>query len=164
MATVRLAPGPVRVETTGAPGELPNPDRRAVLATLAAYVQDATLRPLAGRAPTLGTLSPDLAGALDERQRDALVDEGLPLAAGRPRVRAAPVPLTALLDGDGRPVLVGAALDVTVRAPRPGRGPIEVHRRGELVLRAVGGEWRISSFRLEVSRTPAGAPEAGGAR
>jgi len=164
VAAVRLVPGPVRVEPTGTPGELSGPDREAVLAALATYVQDATLRPLAGRAPTLGTLSPDLAGVLDEHQRDALLDEGLPRTPGRPRVQATPVPLTALLDGDGRPALVGAALDVTVRAPLAGRGSIEVHRRGELVLRPVGGQWRIASFRLEVSRTPAGTPEAGGAR
>ncbi len=163
--TVVLRPGPVEVVPTGVPGTLGDEERDAVLAALATYVDEATLRPLAGRRARLGAVEPALRSSLDAAQRDVALDGGLPRAAGRIRVRSAPVPLVALLDPGGDVALVGASLDVTVRA-RTRLGPLAVHRRGELVLTPADGGWQVTGFRLEVGREVPGtdrrrSPEAG---
>lgn len=157
---VVLRPGSVEVVPTGAPGTLGDTERDAVLAAVATYLDEATLRPLAGRRPRLRVIDPGLRSSLDAGQRDAALDGGLPRATGRVRVRAAPVPLVALLDPEGAVAIVGAALDVTVQAPTR-LGPVAVHRRGELVLSPADEGWQVTSFRFEVNREVPGTGRGG---
>jgi hypothetical protein len=67
---------------------------------------------------------------------------------------AQPIAITALSDPSKAIGLVGVPLNLQVSARTP-KGPVQVHRVGELALERAGGSWRIVGFRLAVSRAGA---------
>jgi hypothetical protein len=161
-ARVDAVAGMVGVATAGAPAELAAADRDAVVAAVGSYVQDATVAPLEGeKVPDLSDhFAAVSAGALQGAERDALVDTDVPAATGRVTPTLEPVNLRGLADANGTIDLVGATLDVTVRATAAG-GPITIHRTGELMFTRDAGTWKILGFRLAVTRDGAGLGAAG---
>ncbi|MBM3676114.1 MAG: hypothetical protein FJW88_14470 [Actinobacteria bacterium] len=161
-STMTIEAGTVTVESAGAPLGLADADRDAVVETVRRYVKAATVDPLLGEG--VGDLAPLLAATvgsgLTPADRAALVDEGLPESTGTVEAVVAPVVLTALADRAGAIDLVGAGLDVTVTA-KTARGPVVVHRAGELILVRDGAAWRIESFRLLVDRSGRGLSGGG---
>jgi len=154
---VRATAGTVDVASAGGPVTLADADRDAVLTAVAAYVQDASVAPLEGKAtPELaGRFTAAAAPALQGAQRDALVDTGVPHATGRVTATLQPVALRGLADRNGAIDLVGATLDATVKTTAAG-GPVTVHRTGELMFTRDAGAWKILGFTLAVSRDGAG--------
>jgi hypothetical protein len=163
-ARVRVTPGAVTVVTAGPPAQLADADRDAILAAVQSYVQDATVAPLEGAKQTPDLAShfvPAAAPALQGAERDALVDADVPPATGRVTPALQPVNLHALADPSGAIDLVGSTLDLTVQATAA-RGPITIHRSGELMFTRDAGTWKILSFRLAVTRDGAGLEGAAG--
>lgn len=154
---VDMVPGEVTVyKVAGDPTPLPDDVRNAVMATLAGYVNAATVKPLqkgraADDAVLAGTLAPVVAARLTGPDRAVLVDEGLPKAVSKIRVGATPIALTGLVDGDGRVVLVTAKLDSTTTT-KTAKGKLSIKRAGELVLTPETGTWKISGYTLTVDR------------
>ena len=152
-AHVRVTPGTVTVVTAGPPAELAASDRDAIVTAVGSYVQDATLAPLEGKqVPDLAShFTAAAAPALQGPERDALLDVDVPRATGRVTPSLQPVNLHALADNVGAIDLVGTTLDLTVQASAS-RGPITIHRSGELMFTRDGGTWKILSFKLAVTR------------
>jgi hypothetical protein len=156
-ARVKVTPLLVTVASAGPPAQLPDADKAAVFAAVGSYVQDASVDPLEGKA------TPDLAShfaaaaapALQGTERDALTDTDVPRSTGRVTATLKPVNLHALADSTGAIDLVGATLDLTVQAPAA-KGPITIHRTGELMFTRDAGTWKILSFKLAVTRDGAG--------
>jgi hypothetical protein len=154
---VQITRGLVTVASAGAPTQLPDTDRDAVLTAVRAYVQDATVAPLEGKkVPDLAShFAPTAAAAITGPERDALLDADVPRATGRLTVSVQPVSLKGLADPTGAIDLVGSTLDVTARTTAAG-GPITIHRTGELMFTRDAGTWKILSFTLAVTRDGAG--------
>ena len=68
--------------------------------------------------------------------------------------------LKALADPSGTISLVGSTLDLTVRTTTA-KGPVTIHRSGELMFTRDAGAWKIVSFKLAVTREGAGLDAAG---
>ena len=156
-ASVKVTPGLVSVASAGAPVQLSDADRNAVFAAVTDYVNAATIAPLEGKqAPDLSTqLTTAAAPALQGADRDALVDTDVPRATGRITATLQPVSLKGLADPSGAIPLVGSTLDLTVRTTTA-KGPITIHRSGELMFARDGNAWKITSFKLAVTREGAG--------
>jgi hypothetical protein len=150
---VEATAGLVGVATAGPPVELNAADRDAVVAAVGDYVQAATIDPLEGKqAPDLADqFAATSVGVLQGAERDALVDTDVPPATGRVTATIEPVNLRGLADRAGAVDLVGATVDVTVRATAAD-GPITIHRTGELMFTRETGTWKILGFKLAVTR------------
>jgi hypothetical protein len=156
-ANVRVTPGLTGVASAGAPVQLAATDRDAILTAVRAYVQDATVAPLEGeKVPDLAShFAPAAAPALNGPEHDALLDTDGPRARGRVTVSLLPVNVKGLADPSGAVDLIGATIDLTVRAGAAA-GPITIHRSGELMFTRDAGAWKILSFKLTVTRDGAG--------
>ena len=74
-------------------------------------------------------------------------------------VTLTPVNLTALADRAAKIDLVGATVDLTVRAATA-QGPVAIHRTGELMFTRQDNGWKILGFQLAVTRDGAGIDAA----
>jgi hypothetical protein len=134
-----------------------------VLESLRRYVDGATVRALhTGKAAAglASVVDPGVTAQLAGPDRSVLVDEGLPKATGAVDVRGPAVPLTALVDADGKPLLVIATvqLDVTTAT---GRGAVHIVRAGDLdFVPAADGTWQLTGYDLTVRRDGKGVPGA----
>jgi len=157
--SVELTLGDLTVETVNSfnsGAEFPTEASDAALAVLESYVQEATVVPLRkGKAngTTLAELFDEPAVArLAGTDRGLLLDEGLPKAVGKVTVKSPPVALTALMDRDGKVVLVTATVDLDIKA-QARHGVMTVKRTGTLVLRPqLDASWKITAWTLHVER------------
>jgi hypothetical protein len=152
---IDLKVGDVVVESLGDPAELPRQARNRVLEQVQRYVDEATLAPLIDGEPAdLRPLFADtVAGRIGRsgRDRGALTDDLVPAASESIEARAKPVQLSALADGAGGWVMVGATVDYTVDATVDG-GPVTIHRVGDLYLAPSGKSWKIVAYDMGVGR------------
>lgn len=153
---IRATTAIVSVHSAGPETPFPEADKDAVLRRVETYVTDTTLAPLRGEKTDMADLfAPDAAPPATGLEYDAFTDAALPKATGKVTAKLEPVSLVALADPAGAIDLIGATIDLTVSATtRP--GPVNIHRTGELVFTRTGGEWRILSFKLAVTRDGAG--------
>jgi hypothetical protein len=136
---------------TGSSGKLDPAVTAAVESALSAYVQAATLDPLAGRAVVLtSALSPTLT-KLTDAERAAFTDEGAPVVTANPSATLT-VDLAGLSGPDKAVGAVVATIDLTVGGTTAGAATIQIHRHGTVVLVNDNG-WKIDSFNLNVDRT-----------
>lgn len=142
------------VESNGTAG--PTDDViKAITAVLDGYLAAAVVAPL-----HTGTAAGDLGGVLsadaiarlaaDPPARASLVDEGLPKATSIVATRA-DVVLGTVAAADEVTALVGARIDLVVRATGPGLD-VDIVRNGELVLAPEPEGWRIDSFVVRTTR------------
>ena len=128
----------------------------AVHATLDTYLAVAIVAPLHSGAPA-ADLSAVLSPAALERvtsdpaARATLVDEGLPPMTTSIAAERARATLSSVAGPDGQPAVVGAQLDLVIRATGPTLD-IDIVRQGEVVLVPEAGGWRIDSFVLTTKR------------
>lgn len=147
----------------GQPAQLTQAELDAVVATLLAYLREATVTPLylekpdedettttlAG-APSLESFFTDTAvGRLQTEDRLTLSDEHLPFAKDGVSTSKATVALTGIVQ-DGAAQFVNATIDVVMLVK--GDDEITVMRSGDLVLRSVDGTWKIAAYKLSVTR------------
>jgi len=150
-------PGFVNVVSVSGAHDLPAADQQAIVDNVAAYVQAATIDPLHGK-PTTGLAKlfvPTALPAITGPERVTLVDADLPATKGPVTTKLGPVSLHGLADGTGAIDLIGAGIDLTVAA-RSARGPITIHRTGELMFERDTGGWKILGFQLAVTRDGTG--------
>lgn len=155
---VTMTSGDVTVYKVGdAPDTIPDDVRNAVMATLTGYVNAATVIPLqkgvVDDAGLATALAPAVAARLAGPDRAVLVDEGLPKAKSKSKVKvsATPVALTGLADGAGSVVVVTATVDTTTTA-KTTKGKLVIKRTGDLVLEPDNGTWKITGYTLNVDR------------
>ncbi|GMU78402.1 MAG: hypothetical protein AMXMBFR46_11970 [Acidimicrobiia bacterium] len=153
---VSIVPGELTVYRVGdAPPTLPDSVRDKVMATLGAYVNAATVRPLqkgtVDDAALAGALGPSVTARLGGPDRAVLLDEGVPRATKKIVVAAAPVALTGLADAQGNVVVVTAGLDATTTT-KTEKGKVSIKRTGELVLTPEADTWKITGYTLTVDR------------
>jgi hypothetical protein len=152
---IDLKVGDVVVESLGDPAELPRQARNRVLEQVQRYVDEATLAPLIDGEPA--DLRPLFADTVAQRigrsgrDRGALTDDLVPAASESIEARAKPVQLSALADGAGGWVMVGATVDYTVDATVDG-GPVTIHRVGDLYFEPAGKAWKIVAYDVGVGR------------
>ena len=162
-ARVKVTVGLVNVASAGSVVSLADTDRDAVVTAIGAYIKAATLDPLKAKttAPPAAALqalmAPSAAPALAGPEADGFLDSGLGPVTGVIKTTVTPVNLGGLADTSGAVDLVGATLDLTVKAKSP-RGPFVIHRTGELMFTRDAGGWKILSFKLAVTRDGAGLP------
>jgi hypothetical protein len=156
---VTFTAGPVTVQRTAAAGEAAPADVDALLAASAAYVRAASLDPMAGRSGSLRSITtPEAATRTGGADADALSD----LALGKVsdvQVTAKPAPVTVLTDASGAAVLGAVTVDLTITGNAP-KGPVTVHRTGELAFTRGPSGWLLDSWRLTVTRSGRGVPAA----
>jgi hypothetical protein len=165
-STLAVNTGIVNVVSASGPVEMAPADRKAVVAAIRAYVKSATVQPLASRPST--TPSPQLqqlfttasVASLTGPEADSVSDTGIAGSAKNIRTTIAPVNIGGLADKAGAVDLIGATLDLTATAHAT-RGPITIHRTGELMFTRDGTTWKILGFTLAVTRSGAGlGPES----
>jgi hypothetical protein len=158
---MRVGAGHLDVERVGAsPTDFPSDVRDRVVTTVKAYLTAATVKPLrrgAVDANALGAVADaTVLARLNGPDRSTLVDEALPKAVGRMKVRARPLDLTGLADANGQVVLVTAALTVDVDG-RSQQGRWRITRTGDLVMAPQpDGSWKLSGYDLAVTRSGKG--------
>ena len=154
---VDLQPG----ETTAAAaspfsGTVPPEVPGQILSVLGTYVEDGIVAPLrkgkADDAALATVFDPAAIAALVGDQRAIVLDEGLPKAVGKVTVTTPPVPLTVLLDKDGKAIAVSAGVQLAVTA-RVEKGNVQINRTGTFVFApdAAGG-WKITGWTLSTDR------------
>lgn len=160
IGSVRLTAGPVTVERAGATGSADGPTVDALLAAAASVIRASSVDPLAGRPVRLDGLSTTAAAPLTRGVEAAtLTDAGYgPLTDLE--FAAQPAAVTLLTDASGAAVLGAVAIDVTATG-RDDRGPVRVHRVGELEFVRDGATWLLDSWRLTVTRDGRGVGPAG---
>lgn len=157
--TISFTAGPVSVQRTAATGEAAPADVDALLTAAAAYVRAASLDPMAGRSGSLRSITTSAAAARTTgADADALTDTGLGKVRDV-RVTAEPAPVTILTDADGAAVLGAVTIDVTITGDAA-KGPITIHRTGELAFTKGASGWSLDSWRLTVTRDGRGVPAA----
>ena len=161
VANLSVKLGLAGVASAGAPVQLADADRQAVLNAVSGYIQNATLEPLqhptadpAGK-KLAALLAPSAIAALTGPEHDALTDIGVGPATKAVTTKLVPVSLAGLADKTGAVDLIGATLDLTV-ATQAKLGPITIHRTGELMFVRDGSAWKILGFKLAVERDGAG--------
>ncbi|HEX4978862.1 MAG TPA: hypothetical protein VFV35_02245 [Acidimicrobiales bacterium] len=152
-AALRWEVGPVDPQGTAPPDPAVV---AAVEGTLDAYLQQAVVVPLRTGKPAAGLEAVLSAAALervaaDPAARSTLLDEGLPPATTSIRAERATAALTSVAGPDGVTAVVGARLDLALRARGPGL-EVDIVRQGELTLVQEGDGWRIDSFQLRTQR------------
>lgn len=155
--TVSIEPGDVTVESAGAPVELPDADRKAILDGVRAYVEDGVVATLRDGQPKAMKSVFDAAALAQVKGGDTAVlfDDGAPPAKGDITATTKPVTITALADATGTIVLVTAKLNLTVTAGTED-GDLTTQRVGELTFAPSADGWKITAFDLSVRRTGAG--------
>lgn len=179
-APLEVTPGTVTVASAGSAVQLADADRDAIISSVGAYINAASLVPLtaagsvparektAKRSQTASTTTASgaasgldalfaagAAPALAGPERDSLVDTGVGPATGTVKATVAPVNLVGLADRSGTIDLIGTTLDLTITTTGVG-GPISIHRAGELMFIRDGGRWAILGFKLAVTRQGSG--------
>lgn len=150
-------PGFVNVVSVNGEHSLTPADQRELLAAVVAYVRAASIAPLSGK-PATGVdalFVPAAAAAITGPERATLLDADLPATTGPVNARLGRVSLHGLADATGAIDLVGATIDLTVTT-RAAKGPITIHRTGELMYERDGGGWKVLGFQLAVTRDGAG--------
>lgn len=158
--SVDLQAGTATIESVGFPIEFPPEVRDQLLSTMGAYVDRAIVTPLrkgkADEAQLAEIFDAPAAARLTTPERGVLVDEGYPLAVGKIKVTSPPVPLTALIERDGKLVLAATGIDLQITA-RAEKGTIKIHRVGSLVYVPDGaGGWKITAWTLSIERSGPG--------
>ncbi|HUP86031.1 MAG TPA: hypothetical protein VM143_10225 [Acidimicrobiales bacterium] len=128
----------------------------AVRKTLDGWLASAVVAPLhsGGPAPDLTALftPPALERMSDPATRATLVDEGMPAASKAITADVAQVLLSSVAGPDEVIALIGARIEVKVRAVGPTLDADVVHQ-GELVLvPEADGTWKIDSFAIHTAR------------
>ena len=155
----RLTAGPVTVQRTGAAGSAEPSVVDALVAAAGSYVRAASLDPLEGRPVRLDALATEVARPLTRGPDGATLTDAGYGRLDELRVDARPVPVTVLTDAQGTAVLGTVTLDLTLTG-RNDRGPVRIHRTGELAFVREGDAWRLDSWRLAVTRDGRGVPAA----
>jgi len=131
----------------------------AVLKTLNAYVQQASIAPLATGQGAQG-LDKLFSGPAIQRLSDAtrqdrstVTDEGLQPATTKLQIDEATVALTGLADEDGTIGSVAAKLSVKVTVGTD-TGNYTVSRQGDLTMLPFAGNWFIDGWNLVVAAAP----------
>jgi len=132
--------------------KLPDDVRKAVVATLDAYVGKAMVDPLNSGQAAVGLDSVFTADGLAKlvpgsSDRAALVDDTRP-APGAVAPEREQVALTALTAPDGTVVVVDARVDLSLVFTMP-TGRLRIARVGDLVLVPANGGWRIDSYDMQ---------------
>ena len=135
---VVLRAGEVTADSAGPPVTVSPEQSAAVIDTIGAYLEAATVKPLRSAQPAA-----DLSAVFDPAalaratgvDRAAMVDEGLPKVTGDLDVVSTPVPITGLGDQDGNLVLVTAGIDA--RHHGQDRRPRSAPHRPARLLRAL---------------------------
>jgi hypothetical protein len=152
---IALRLGDVTVESLGEPVEMDRAVQRDVLAQVQRYVDEATLRPLVAGEPAdlEGMFSDGLTERIAARgaDRGALTDDAVPAATEPLTTRSKPVHLSALSNGLGGWVMVGATLDYTVETD-VGGSPVTIHRFGDIYLSPADDGWVITAYNVAVTR------------
>jgi hypothetical protein len=169
----KAPPSPTRTTTAAATGGLPTlhvnvagvddngtkgPDEAtvaAVKATLDRWLADAVVGPLHGGKPA-GDLSPIFTAAALERLADpsvraTFVDEGLPPATTSITPEKLEATLSSVAGPDEVVAVIGARLDLKLRAVGPSVD-VDIVHQGEVVLVPDGDGWKIDSFAVRASR------------
>jgi len=155
--SVAFTAGPVTVERTAAGGDAAPNDVEDLLEASAAYVRAASLDPMAGRPAALtGLTTPEAAARTAGPDAEAFTDAGMGRVEDL-RIRTTPAPITILTDATGTAVLAAVTIDVTITGETT-RGPVTVHRTGELAFTRSGDAWLLDSWRLQVTREGRGVP------
>lgn len=155
--SVSFTAGPVTVQRTAATGEAAPADVQALLDAAAAYVRAASLEPMAGRSGSLRAITtPAAATRTTATDADALSDAGLGRVSDV-KVTAKPAPVTILTDANGAAVLGAVTIDVTITGDAA-KGPVTIHRTGELAYAKGESGWALDSWRLTVTRDGKGVP------
>lgn len=154
--SIELAPGELTVQAVGTPGEFPVDVRDQVLSTLGLYVDNAIVNPLRNSSTddaALGSVfDPAALTRLAGTDRALLLDEGLPKAVGEIDVTTPAVPMTALVDADGKVVLVTAGIQLSVTAQTK-KGAVEIARTGSFVFALdAAGAWKITGWTVSTER------------
>ena len=161
---VDLQPGETKIETLGFTGDLPSDVQNQVLATLGAYVDTGIVAPLRKGKAT----DASLATAFDEPaiarlvapERSIVLDEKLPKAVGKITVTTPPVPISALVDRDNKPLLVTTDVQFAVKA-RTAKGVVTINRTGSFVFAPdASGTWKITGWTLSTDRGGPGVTPA----
>jgi hypothetical protein len=157
--SISFTAGPVTVQRTATTGEAAPADVDALLAAAAAYVRAASLDPMAGRSASLRAITTaDAAARTTADDADALGDAGLGEVSGV-QVTTEPAPVTILTDADGAAVLGAVTIDITITGDAA-KGPVTIHRTGELAFTKGASGWALDSWRLTVTRDGKGVPAA----
>jgi|SRR4051794_6851858 hypothetical protein len=158
---IELPLGDVSADSAGAPVNVSPEQSQAVLDVLDTYLKDATVQPLRSGKPA----SADLGAVFDATtltpatttDRGVVFDEGLPRVSGKLDVEGQPVNLVGLGDQGGNLSLVTAAMLVDVKGQTAGQGdPLHIVRRADFVLAPVTGAWKVTSYRVVVTREGGG--------
>jgi hypothetical protein len=161
---VDLQPGATKVETVGFSGELPADVQSQVLSTLGNYVDNGIVAPLrTGKATDASLANAFDAAALARLagpERAIVLDENLPKAVGRITVTTPAVPMSALVDRDGKVLLVTTDVQFAVKA-RTAKGFTEINRTGSFVFAPdESGAWKITGWTLTTDRGGPGVTPA----
>lgn len=147
----------VEVQSVSQPAPpLPDEVRAKVMATLDAYLDRATAVPLrtgSGAGDLAGLFTSAASARLNGPDRPALVDEGLPRAAGVQAV-ASTARLGALAGSDNAVSVVAATIDLRLQST--GDDQLTIARSGDLVLVPDGGTWKIDGYDLSTARDSGG--------
>lgn len=136
--------------------------REGVTETLEGYANDVVLPSLRSGGEDADDLRPFFSAAAGARatrapDRAAFVDEGLPPAANvKPTGTYPSVALVGLVGPNGQLEVVTATFTLTLEATGLG-APLTIDRRGDLALVRAGGDWRIDSYAVTVSRDAPGS-------
>jgi hypothetical protein len=162
---IDITTGPTAVESVGLPVELPVELAEALVDQVRAYVKSGVVRTLrTGEPGDLAQVFDDAAlASLESDEGAAMLDRGAPAATGDILASAEPVVLTGLADATGGIVLVSAHLDLEVVSHTEG-GALTITRVGDLTFAPAGDHWKITAFRVGVSRAGAGVEEVAEAR
>ncbi|HLF99074.1 MAG TPA: hypothetical protein VI916_01280 [Acidimicrobiia bacterium] len=146
----------------GQPTQPPQADLDAILAAVTGYLKDATVTPLstlpddgvtttapAGN-PLAAHFGPVAAGSLQGTEIQALSDAHLGFAEGGVATEKLTVALAGIVQ-DGATQYVDATIDVLMVVR--GDQDVTIARTGNLVLRPLDGSWKITAYRIDVTRT-----------
>jgi hypothetical protein len=142
----------------GFPAALSPEQVTAIMDTAGKYLDQAVIEPLktGEAAPDVSALfDPATAAQLSGPARGALFDEGLPRASGGITATAPVVEVSGLSDASGAFVLatVGSTVDIVAETDD---GDLTIHRVTDLTLVPDGPTWKISGYKVTVSRQGAG--------
>jgi hypothetical protein len=164
---VDLQPGTVTAAAASLNGTVAPEIPAQVLQVLGTYVEDGIVAPLrtgtADDAALATVFDPAAVAALVGTERAIVLDEGLPKAVGKVTVTTPPVPLTVLVDAEGKAIAVSAGVQLAVSA-RAEKGLVQINRNGSFVFAPDGaGGWKITGWTLSTDRggpgvTPASTP------
>ena len=154
-APLKLVIGRVVVQNVGPPAHVSRPLRRALLAAMQRYVDDAIIAPLEQGRLIAGygkMYDPFVQGAALGSDRSVLTEVTMGFRQKHVHATASPVRLDALGGPDGRPVLVAATFSLNVDA-QTSKGPLAIRRLTELTFSNEFGRWVVIAYNVGVRRT-----------